>query len=110
MRIETPSRNFETYFLRAQREGHEVYLGKGIALVVYKEDQTIGIQCDDRCFLWNVGAVFYQIADFAGSDLEKELLKIRKPENLTGIREDLTSKIGEMYISIVCFIEDCDPC
>jgi len=97
--------NFEEYFLNAQRENNEVYIGEGIALVVYPEEQVITIQCDVGYFLWDFGPVSCSITDFAGSNLEKELLEIRKPENLTGIREDLTSQIRGLYSAIVNFVE-----
>lgn len=96
--------NFDEYFLRAQKEGHEVYIGEKIALVAYKEERRFGIQKDHYGPPLVEAAVFasyYELDDV----LKNDLLEILKPENREGIKKDLTSKIGSLYCSIICSLE-----
>lgn len=91
---------FEEYFLRAQQEGHEVYIGNDVALVVYEQDKTIGIQGCGCCDM------FLSFGELG--DLEKELAEIRTPDNLKGIQPGLTQKIREMWRRMFNFYESND--
>ena len=95
--------DFYNYFLKAQREGNEVYIGKDIALVVY-DDQSIGIQPAPggrfRCFT----AVFLT-QNLMDSNTKNMLKEIRKPSNREGINESLTKFLNDLYWRIDEFHE-----
>ena len=89
---------FRDYFLKAQEEAHEVYIGEDIALVVYDQDKMVGICgiCEDAMFL-----SFEEL-----SNLEKQkLANIRTPENRRGIIPGLTEKIRGLWLDFRDFHE-----
>jgi len=92
---------FHEYFLNAQREGYEVYIGKGIALVVYEEDKAIAVQ--GLGFIDKVFCSFEELGP-----LERRLKEIRKLENRQGIKESITGKLQTIMDILVDYHETND--
>ena len=90
--------NFKKYFLTAQEEGNEVYVGDGAALVIYREDKTIGLQVMEGL----VGLPSEVFCDYGhlqavSSEFIKYLNSVCQSENRVGLQPHLTDIIKKMY-------------
>ncbi|MBI4146220.1 hypothetical protein HY489_02685 [Candidatus Woesearchaeota archaeon] len=97
---------FDEYFLNAQRDGNEVYLGEDIVLVVY-ENGGIALQTQHPTFYFN--GVFCDAEFIPGSDLEQRLNELRRPENRQGIKSELTNRLRQLWNIVQSWHEDNDP-
>jgi len=92
---------FYDYFLKAQREGYEIYIGEDIALAVYEEDKTIGIQSIEE------RAVFCSYDQLG--DLVDDLAMIRNSENRHGLDKNISPRIWKMWAALQYFHDYNDP-
>ena len=98
---------FNRYFLDAQQEGNEVYIGEGAAVVVYREDKCVGIQVQEG-LAGLPSIVFFDFNDlYLGSqEWMRNLYSILKPENQLGLQPQLTEIIKKSYYHCALWHEE----
>jgi len=94
--------DFYSYYLAAQREGHEIYIGDGVALVMY-EDESFGI--GSLRPLAGLPSVVFCDNEFTQAFLE-DLVKIRKEEHRKGIQNSLTKTLRSIYRDLAMWHEE----
>ena len=108
IRIDTDT-SFYRYFLNAQQEGHEVYVGREIVMVVYEKDRTIGFQASDNYHGVRAFSAVFLSFDELDDDERKTIEKIRKPSNRNGINENLTSALSDFYYRLTRYYDGFEP-
>lgn len=104
------SKEFNEYFLNAQKEGNEVYIGKGVAMVVYDEGKICIHSADD--FLNSSPVLLTEdlpdnwMKEDWMKDIQNILKEIRKPQNMNGINENLTKPLMDLYLDITIIEEE----